>query len=54
VPISNTLLFVRGLATVPAGLAGMRLRRFALLSALGTLTFEVILALATLGVMSAI
>ncbi|QGN07325.1 hypothetical protein Hrd1104_08415 [Halorhabdus sp. CBA1104] len=54
VPISNTLLFVRGLATVPAGLAGMGLRRFALLSALGTLTFEVILALATLGVVSAI
>ncbi len=54
VPISNTLLFVRGLATVPAGLAGMRLRRFALLSALGTFTFEVILAAATLGVMSTI
>lgn len=52
VPISNTLLFVRGLMTVPAGLAGMPLRRFALLSALGTLSFEVILAAATLGVVN--
>ncbi|MFB6202818.1 MAG: DedA family protein [Halorhabdus sp.] len=52
VPISNTLLFVRGLMTVPAGLAGMRLRRFAILSALGTLSFEVILAAATIGLLS--
>ena len=54
VPISNTLLFVRGLMTVPAGLAGMRLRRFALLSALGTLSFEVILAAVALGIEGAL
>lgn len=54
VPISNTLLFVRGLMTVPAGLADMRLRRFALLSALGTFSFEVILAVAALGIESLI
>lgn len=44
VPVSNTMLFVRGMATVPAGVAGMDVRRFAVLSALGTLSFEVILA----------
>ena len=44
VPVSNTLLFTRGMVTVPAGLAGMDDRRFVLLSALGTLSFETILA----------
>jgi membrane protein DedA with SNARE-associated domain len=44
VPVSNTLLFTRGMLTVPAGLAGMDDRRFVLLSALGTLSFETILA----------
>nr|WP_283102296.1 VTT domain-containing protein [Haloplanus sp. XH21] len=44
VPVSNTLLFTRGMVTVPAGLAGMDDRRFVILSALGTLSFEVILA----------
>jgi membrane protein DedA with SNARE-associated domain len=44
VPVSNTLLFTRGMVTVPAGLAGMDDRRFVLLSALGTLSFESILA----------
>jgi membrane protein DedA with SNARE-associated domain len=44
VPVSNTLLFTRGMVTVPAGLAGMDDRRFLLLSALGTLSFEAILA----------
>ncbi|GAB6860747.1 DedA family protein [Haloplanus litoreus] len=44
VPVSNTLLFTRGMVTVPAGLAGMDDRRFLLLSALGTLSFESILA----------
>ncbi|MFB6108126.1 MAG: DedA family protein [Haloplanus sp.] len=44
VPVSNTLLFTRGMLTVPAGLAGMDDRRFLLLSALGTLSFESILA----------
>jgi len=44
VPVSNTLLFTRGMVTVPAGLAGMDDRRFVPLSALGTLSFESILA----------
>ena len=44
VPVSNTLLFTRGMLTIPAGLAEMDGRRFALLSALGTLSFESILA----------
>jgi len=44
VPVSNSLLFTRGMLTVPAGLAGMDDRRFVLLSALGTLVFESVLA----------
>ncbi|MFB6155484.1 MAG: DedA family protein [Haloferacaceae archaeon] len=44
VPVSNTLLFTRGMLTIPAGLADMDARRFVLLSALGTLSFESILA----------
>ncbi|MFB6281146.1 MAG: DedA family protein [Haloferacaceae archaeon] len=44
VPVSNTLLFTRGMLTVPAGLAAMSDRRFVLLSALGTLVFESALA----------
>ncbi len=40
VPISNALLFTRGMLTVPAGLSEMDVREFALLSALGTLVFE--------------
>jgi membrane protein DedA with SNARE-associated domain len=44
VPVSNALPLVRGLATVPAGLAGMDTRRFVVLSALGTLAFEGVLA----------
>lgn len=51
VPVSNTLLFTRGMLTVPAGLADMDDRLFIGLSALGTLSFEVLLALATLGVL---
>jgi membrane protein DedA with SNARE-associated domain len=47
VPVSNTLLFTRGMVTVPAALAEMSTRRFVVLSALGTLSFEGILALAT-------
>ena len=54
VPASNTMFFTRGMLTVPAGLAEMRLRRFALLSALGTLSFESILAVATLVVLGGI
>ncbi|MFC7097029.1 DedA family protein [Halobaculum marinum] len=44
VPVSNSLLFTRGMLTVPAGLAEMDVRRFALLSAVGTLVFESALA----------
>ncbi|MFA1609778.1 DedA family protein [Halobellus rubicundus] len=44
VPVSNALLFTRGMLTVPAGFAEMDDRRFLALSALGTLVFEVALA----------
>ena len=44
VPVSNSLLFTRGMLTVPAGLAEMDVRRFAVLSAVGTLVFESALA----------
>lgn len=40
VPISNALLFTRGMLTVPAGLSEMDDRRFIALSAVGTLVFE--------------
>ncbi|MFB6123266.1 MAG: DedA family protein [Haloferacaceae archaeon] len=49
VPVSNTLLFTRGMLTVPAGFSGMDDRRFLLLSAVGTLSFESILAALYLG-----
>lgn len=52
VPASNTMLFTRGMLTVPAGLAGMDTRKFVVLSALGTLCFETILAGLTLGVLN--
>ena len=38
--------------TIPAGLAGMETRRFVVLSAIGTLVFETVLAALTLGVIS--
>jgi membrane protein DedA with SNARE-associated domain len=44
VPISNTMLFVRGICTFPAGLSTMRLRTFVVLSAVGSLSFQSILA----------
>ncbi len=44
VPVSNSLLFTRGMLTVPAGLSGMDDRLFTALSALGTLSFQSILA----------
>lgn len=44
VPLSNSLLFTRGMLTVPAGLAAMSDRRFVALSAAGTLVFESALA----------
>lgn len=52
VPASNTMLFTRGMLTLPAGLAEMDARTFAVLSALGTLSFELILAGLTLGVLN--
>lgn len=45
VPLSNTMLFVRGLLTIPAGLSDMDVRRFVVLSAAGSLSFQSILAL---------
>jgi len=48
VPVSNALLFTRGMLTVPAGLAEMRDWEFALLSAVGSLVFQTWLALAAL------
>ena len=50
VPVSNTLLFTRGMLTIPAGLADMDDLTFIVLSALGTLSFQIILALVALGV----
>ncbi len=44
VPVSNTMLFVRGLLTVPAGLSEMDGRTFVALSAAGSLSFQSILA----------
>ena len=44
VPVSNTLLFTRGMLTVPAGLSELEPRRFVVLSAVGTLSFELLLA----------
>jgi membrane protein DedA with SNARE-associated domain len=40
VPLSNALLFTRGMLTVPAGLADMDDRAFLALSALGSLLFQ--------------
>ena len=51
VPVSNALLFTRGMLTVPAGFAEMRDWQFVALSALGTLVFQSWLALAALGVL---
>lgn len=44
VPVSNTMLFVRGVFTVPSGLSEMDPRTFVVLSALGSLSFQAILA----------
>jgi membrane protein DedA with SNARE-associated domain len=44
VPLSNTMLFTRGMLTVPAGFSDLRDRRFVVYSALGTLSFELLLA----------
>ncbi|QCJ46890.1 MULTISPECIES: DedA family protein [Haloprofundus] len=45
VPVSNTLPFTRGMLTVPAGFSEMPARKFVALSAVGTLSFETLLAL---------
>ena len=50
VPVSNALLFTRGMLTVPAGFAEMRDWQFAVLSALGSLAFQTWLALGALAV----
>ncbi len=52
IAISNTLLFTRGMLTVPAGFSDIDDRTFILYSALGTLSFQTILALLTLGILS--
>ncbi|MFW5918611.1 MAG: DedA family protein [Halanaeroarchaeum sp.] len=44
VPFTNTMLFVRGLLTIPAGLSDMAVRRFVVLSAVGSLSFQSIMA----------
>ncbi|UWG49418.1 putative membrane-associated protein, DedA family [Halalkaliarchaeum sp. AArc-CO] len=44
IPVSNTLLFTRGMLTVPAGLSDMSGQKFVVLSAIGTLSFQSILA----------
>jgi membrane protein DedA with SNARE-associated domain len=54
VPVSNTLLFTRGMVTVPAGFSEMRTGEFVVLSALGTLSFETILTAVTIGVLGVV
>ncbi|MFB6130786.1 MAG: DedA family protein [Salinigranum sp.] len=44
IPVSNSFLFTRGMLTVPAGFSELDDREFILLSALGTLAFETLLA----------
>lgn len=44
VPVSNSMLFIRGLMTFPAGLSDMRPSTFLFLSGLGSLSFQTILA----------
>jgi len=48
VPASNTMLFVRGLLTVPAGVSDMSVRKFVVLSVLGSVSFQTTLAAVTL------
>jgi membrane protein DedA with SNARE-associated domain len=50
VAASNSLPFTRGMLTVPAGFANMTTSRFILVSMVGTICFESILALLTIGV----
>lgn len=45
VPVTNTMLFVRGLLTIPAGLSDMSVHRFVVLSAVGSMSFQSILAI---------
>jgi membrane protein DedA with SNARE-associated domain len=46
IPVSNALLFTRGMLTVPAGFAELDDREFVVLSAIGSLIFQTWLALA--------
>jgi len=54
VPASNTLLFTRGMLTVPAGFSEMRTGEFVVLSAFGTLSFQTILTAVTVGVLGVV
>lgn len=54
VPVSNSLLFTRGMLTVPAGFAEMDDKRFIVLSALGTLSFEILLAAGAFAILSSL
>lgn len=51
IPASNTLLFTRGMLTVPAGVSKMNDTKFIIMSAVGTLVFESILAAMTVGLL---
>lgn len=51
IPLSNALPFTRGMLTIPAGLAEIDDRTFVVLSALGTLVFELVLAAMAFGVL---
>jgi membrane protein DedA with SNARE-associated domain len=51
VPVSNALLFTRGMLTVPAGFAEMNDGEFVVLSFVGSVVFQTWLALAWLGVL---
>lgn len=54
IPLSNAMLFTRGMLTVPAGLSDMDDEAFIAYSALGTLLFQTWLALVALGIFGAL
>ncbi|MFC4551661.1 MULTISPECIES: DedA family protein [Halorussus] len=45
IPLSNTLPFTRGMLTVPAGISDMRDSKFVVLSFIGSISFQTILAI---------
>jgi membrane protein DedA with SNARE-associated domain len=51
VPVSNSLPVVRGLLIIPAGVGEMDDWRFIVLSAIGTLSFETIIAAIAIGIL---